>query len=152
MHCGKWCIHHTIFLHAPNPSSTLCAQSHTPLIKNIIKLQPPLHHIYTGKHTSLVTVGDTAKPATIVKLFRLPLEKTFLYISQTKNTWHGLVLHRSLYRLTQGPWISKSIGGLAKHLWILPLNKHMDLSYAEHKKLANSYSKEPRFETAIYHH
>ena len=81
MHCGKWCIHHTIFLHAPNPSSTLCAQSHTPLIKNIIKLQPPLHHIYTGKHTSLVTVGDTAKPATIVKLFRLPLEKTFLYIS-----------------------------------------------------------------------
>ena len=86
---------------------------------------------------------------TIVKLFRLPLEKTFLYISQTKNTWHGLVLHQSLYRLTQGPWISKSIGGLAKHLWILPLNKHMDLSYAEHKKLANSYSKEPRFETAI---
>ena len=40
----------TIFLYAPNPSSTLCAQSHTPLIKNIIKLQPPLHHIYTGKH------------------------------------------------------------------------------------------------------
>ena len=52
-----------------------------PLIKNIIKLQSPLHHIYVGKHTSLVTDGDTAKMVTIVKLFRLPLEKTFLYIS-----------------------------------------------------------------------